>query len=140
MNEGDTAQPIGPRQVDASVDIGETGEIGQHPDHAVSLGAIGKRQEVLQSRLAQIEAVPCFHGEELRDPGDILIRGVEPGLEHIQEGTDGLCRGHATGRDIVEEDLVRGRSEEHTSELQSLMRISYAVFCLKKKKNNNEDN
>src|SRR3546814_6562149 len=30
-----------------------------------------------------------------------------------------------------------GRSEEHTSELQSLMRISYAVFCLKKKKNNN---
>src|SRR3546814_1089333 len=29
----------------------------------------------------------------------------------------------------------RGRSEEHTSELQSLMRISYAVFCLKKKKN-----
>src|SRR3546814_3563651 len=30
--------------------------------------------------------------------------------------------------------LVRARSEEHTSELQSLMRISYAVFCLKKKK------
>src|SRR3546814_10633828 len=30
--------------------------------------------------------------------------------------------------------LVVGRSEEHTSELQSLMRISYAVFCLKKKK------
>src|SRR3546814_3848473 len=29
------------------------------------------------------------------------------------------------------------RSEEHTSELQSLMRISYAVFCLKNKKNNN---
>src|SRR3546814_10504410 len=37
--------------------------------------------------------------------------------------------GAAAGR------LVRGgRSEEHTSELQSLMRISYAVFCLKKKK------
>src|SRR3546814_7393657 len=31
-------------------------------------------------------------------------------------------------------DVPRGRSEEHTSELQSLMRISYAVFCLKKKK------
>src|SRR3546814_16186787 len=30
------------------------------------------------------------------------------------------------------------RSEEHTSELQSLMRISYAVFCLKKKKSNNK--
>src|SRR3546814_3231875 len=32
-------------------------------------------------------------------------------------------------------DTVFGRSEEHTSELQSLMRISYAVFCLKKKPN-----
>src|SRR3546814_8253150 len=31
--------------------------------------------------------------------------------------------------------FARERSEEHTSELQSLMRISYAVFCLKKKKN-----
>src|SRR3546814_6015528 len=31
------------------------------------------------------------------------------------------------------------RSEEHTSELQSLMRISYAVFCLKKKKQQNKD-
>src|SRR3546814_10318102 len=31
------------------------------------------------------------------------------------------------------------RSEEHTSELQSLMRISYAVFCLKKKNNKNDD-
>src|SRR3546814_1820106 len=30
--------------------------------------------------------------------------------------------------------IANGRSEEHTSELQSLMRISYAVFCLKKKK------
>src|SRR3546814_1387430 len=33
---------------------------------------------------------------------------------------------------------VPPRSEEHTSELQSLMRISYAVFCLKKKKNNKQ--
>src|SRR3546814_6349922 len=33
-------------------------------------------------------------------------------------------------------DLAAVRSEEHTSELQSLMRISYAVFCLKKKKKN----
>src|SRR3546814_4137221 len=32
-----------------------------------------------------------------------------------------------------------GRSEEHTSELQSLMRISYAVFCLKKKKTKNRE-
>src|SRR3546814_4880084 len=32
---------------------------------------------------------------------------------------------------------ISGRSEEHTSELQSLMRISYAVFCLKQKKQKN---
>src|SRR3546814_6176421 len=36
---------------------------------------------------------------------------------------------------VSEADKDRFRSEEHTSELQSLMRISYAVFCLKKKTN-----
>src|SRR3546814_2897888 len=48
---------------------------------------------------------------------------------------------HATREEVaiaVEEEIGLGptpvRSEEHTSELQSLMRISYAVFCLKKKK------
>src|SRR3546814_3196988 len=43
----------------------------------------------------------------------------------------GLFRQSQTGC-----DLEGVRSEEHTSELQSLMRISYAVFCLKKKKTN----
>src|SRR3546814_4176324 len=38
-----------------------------------------------------------------------------------------------TRREALERFLMDGRSEEHTSELQSLMRISYAVFCLKKK-------
>src|SRR3546814_6222345 len=37
-------------------------------------------------------------------------------------------------RALLEQVLLVQRSEEHTSELQSLMRISYAVFCLKKKK------
>src|SRR3546814_5893487 len=39
------------------------------------------------------------------------------------------------GREALDDsgDVGRGRSEEHTSELQSLMRISYAVFCLQKK-------
>src|SRR3546814_7812182 len=35
--------------------------------------------------------------------------------------------------------ILKRRSEEHTSELQSLMRISYAVFCLKKKKQNRQE-
>src|SRR3546814_10680600 len=34
---------------------------------------------------------------------------------------------------VQAQEMIRNRSEEHTSELQSLMRISYAVFCLKKK-------
>src|SRR3546814_4746689 len=38
------------------------------------------------------------------------------------------------GVEVYEASSARWRSEEHTSELQSLMRISYAVFCLKKKK------
>src|SRR3546814_3972276 len=42
---------------------------------------------------------------------------------------------HDFGAGTVFRQNVRFRSEEHTSELQSLMRISYAVFCLKKKKN-----
>src|SRR3546814_8221664 len=41
-----------------------------------------------------------------------------------------------TVQGLVLDDAAQPRSEEHTSELQSLMRISYAVFCLKKKNNN----
>src|SRR3546814_1598815 len=41
--------------------------------------------------------------------------------------------------DFGDQIPVVARSEEHTSELQSLMRISYAVFCLKKKKKNNKN-
>src|SRR3546814_4448682 len=50
-----------------------------------------------------------------------------------------ICRPSRRGRDSItmsspRSASIRARSEEHTSELQSLMRISYAVFCLKKKK------
>src|SRR3546814_5845525 len=45
------------------------------------------------------------------------------------------CGGRCVGPDRESSGpIARPRSEEHTSELQSLMRISYAVFCLKKKK------
>src|SRR3546814_2832133 len=54
----------------------------------------------------------------------------QPAAPHIEEDRQ---RGEEPVHPIVaEEDAAR--SEEHTSELQSLMRISYAVFCLKKKK------
>src|SRR3546814_8859715 len=44
-----------------------------------------------------------------------------------------LGRRSAVGTKMVNHNATIGRSEEHTSELQSLMRISYADFCLKKK-------
>src|SRR3546814_4552650 len=51
---------------------------------------------------------------------------------NMEEGT--IARWHVQlGADFALGDILY-RSEEHTSELQSLMRISYAVFCLKKKK------
>src|SRR3546814_10196214 len=54
------------------------------------------------------------------------------GLFMVVGEAEGLARtGYYTIDDAAAADLTR--SEEHTSELQSLMRISYAVFCLKKK-------
>src|SRR3546814_5213990 len=44
----------------------------------------------------------------------------------------------ATVHKVAPRRRIHSRSEEHTSELQSLMRISYAVFCLKKKNNKHE--
>src|SRR3546814_1680250 len=71
-----------------------------------------------------------------------------PGIDHVYFGhtilrapvTVGNCSWIDTGAYktdnltvAVVSDRMESRSEEHTSELQSLMRISYAVFCLKKK-------
>src|SRR3546814_9429039 len=61
--------------------------------------------------------------------GVLVVVGVvlaEPLTMLLAPGFDGDTRDLAV-------DLLRIRSEEHTSELQSLMRISYAVFCLKQK-------
>src|SRR3546814_1703193 len=48
-------------------------------------------------------------------------------------------RSQPKGRARLPRTRPAGRSEEHTSELQSLMRISYAVFCLKKKNNQSHE-
>src|SRR3546814_8137075 len=83
--------------------------------------------------------------------GDVAVIGLAP-LHLVEVGHDdagGQAQeaidlphpfGVAAGQIVVDGDdmdaLAFERSEEHTSELQSLMRISYAVFCLKKKKKN----
>src|SRR3546814_4088660 len=61
-----------------------------------------------------------------RDNNDKFIRRIE---SRWNRGS----MGHIPVRWAMEAELGERRSEEHTSELQSLMRISYAVFCLKKK-------
>src|SRR3546814_5832083 len=66
----------------------------------------------------------------------IMAPGHWPEVSSLQLGI--LIRASADIPVAVEEVMLsmQERSEEHTSELQSLMRISYAVFCLKKKKQN----
>src|SRR3546814_2705827 len=53
---------------------------------------------------------------------------------HPGEASIFIDRAEYLQRLRMDVNAMHGRSEEHTSELQSLMRISYAVFCLKKKK------
>src|SRR3546814_1859298 len=68
-----------------------------------------------------------LHAKEIREGG--LPTGPGTGCWWpAAAGTAGRLRRQQQCRPAA------GRSEEHTSELQSLMRISYAVFCLKKKK------
>src|SRR3546814_1275198 len=67
-----------------------------------------------------------------RDEGEIATRRIEAAdgdrraLGAKAEGRLDIAKGYGAARRVISE-----RSEEHTSELQSLMRISYAVFCLK---------
>src|SRR3546814_4441472 len=87
------------------------------------------------------EDVDLMNRDHLTDPIEIAILVV--GLEVAAVDP---CLGGASIVDALlghaDEDVERGigrphRSEEHTSELQSLMRISYSVFCLKKKTKHN---
>src|SRR3546814_1837022 len=69
--------------------------------------------------------------EESRQP---CAHAIDAGGDQ-HDRADAVERAGAGGQQADASD--EARSEEHTSELQSLMRISYAVFCLKKKKQNN---
>src|SRR3546814_3375865 len=76
------------------------------------------------------------------DAGDTPDRGVAGDVEHRPVGAVGVLgnflqhqhMARKVGLERRAEQLTEHRTEEHTSELQSLMRISSAVFCLKKKK------
>src|SRR3546814_1953796 len=71
--------------------------------------------------------VRIHRNRNIAKPGKILVRLIpDQGGANFRYGFM-ACPDKSAARPAV-------RSEEHTSELQSLMRISYAVFCLKKKK------
>src|SRR3546814_4988243 len=89
------------------------------------------------SLLPQAETAMVIIEASARTASDVRIdarRACPPGApERTMEGKARGRRVGAIGTFIG--GRFPGRSEEHTSELQSLMRISYAVFCLKKKQN-----
>src|SRR3546814_5309308 len=78
-------------------------------------------------RPARRRKIASVVGHQARADRKGLAGAVRPHLRPRPETTGRAPRARARERDQ--------RSEEHTSELQSLMRISYAVFCLKKKTN-----
>src|SRR3546814_4859712 len=92
----------------------------------------------------QVAGVDQDHRDSGLLPGDQVQRHRGLRTEARRQGVlaGGVLQrpGHAAFRALPCQPAVEvgqrpgGRSEEHTSELQSLMRISYAVFCLKKKK------
>src|SRR3546814_2575330 len=91
------------------------------PAHAALLFSMGSRQ-LADAIAARLGLAVSAHEERSFGGGEHKTRPLE----------------EVSGRDIYVIDSLAGeadRSEEHTSELQSLMRISYAVFCLKQKKN-----
>src|SRR3546814_7494715 len=94
---------------------------GRGQQHHRLLPSVGQRPAV-RRRDGGLDVAASVVGDPAVQIGSELLRAVPD-----QEGM----------HDVAEE---RGqlRSEEHTSELQSLMRISYAVFCLKKKKKTNK--
>src|SRR3546814_9800468 len=99
-------------------------------DLAEGLDVFGRRAaavaaEHLPRRVVAVEHVVEFAADERAQRG--RVRGGL-GAAAFQRRQDAFA--------VVEHQLAR--SEEHTSELQSLMRISYAVFCLKKKKQHNK--
>src|SRR3546814_8794517 len=88
------------------------------PSHDFDLSLLGDN----------LRDAPASKGKALQD---VFLNAVRRSDESV---TMFLVNGVMLQGDIVAFDLFcMLRSEEHTSELQSLMRISYAVFCLKKK-------
>src|SRR3546814_3587804 len=99
--------------------------VNSAPNYPEAMGSTSK-----DSRRWVPHAEPIASGSRVRN----LLPRVGVGSGPVGEGGDEAGDGVLAGLDVDREAVGAGGSEEHTSELQSLMRISYAVFCLKKKK------
>src|SRR3546814_1957820 len=108
---------------------------GDHQElHVLPLSFPTRRSSDL--RAAEIGAAEQFVADVPRRVAR-QIDGVGPASrrDHVADVPDRPADGHRIARlAVAGDDDVADRSEEHTSEIQSLMRNSYAVFCLKKKK------
>src|SRR3546814_4955420 len=87
---------------------------------------IGKQQAAGRQR-CRID-----HGPSQRQANGIVDRFADDVEIGLVFGSEGLEIVHQARKDEEKRSIEEGRSEEHTSELQSLIRISYAVFCFKK--------
>src|SRR3546814_10069007 len=96
---------------------------GQQNITVAMAGQVGSQIKV---RVGGLWLLANVRDMRLENPdGDLIVANVDFLGEGIEDPITGNLKGFRRG--------VTRRSEEHTSELQSLMRISYAVFCLKKK-------
>src|SRR3546814_6552453 len=86
--------------------------------------------EVIEAEALDTSSLVGVPIREARLPDGVIVGAIVRGNEVIIPRGDTVTRPN----DLVVIFARSDRSEEHTSELQSLMRISYAVFCLKKKK------
>src|SRR3546814_6068075 len=78
------------------------------------------------------QALTGYRMRTSNDHCSIPVEGSASIQRTLEKYINAATRRDFSGADDLFENILR--SEEHTSELQSLMRISYAVFCLKKKK------
>src|SRR3546814_5479823 len=84
--------------------------------------AVGGRNEIRRALLGNLEVF------------DLVEVADQAALRFTRRVRHRIDQGGSQGHGDMIASVGKGRSEEHTSELQSLMRISYAVFCLNKKK------
>src|SRR3546814_96431 len=145
-------KPVTRERLDATVQRLQVRAAGAHPD-AATLAALIRQLDA--NRVPDKTPLSWITASAGKDTRLILVEDVAYFRADNKYTTVMTAEGEALLRTPIRELLglldpamfkqvhrstIVNRSEEHTSELQSLMRISYAVFCLKKKREKTENN